>query len=75
MTFVQPHSLEEAVVLKESAPITDLVLALNQVPWVFIRIFGQVTGIVRRGGFQGPPLRMWVFRKVTVNEARFQALI
>jgi hypothetical protein len=41
------HSVAEAVVLSESAPITDLILALNTVPWVFIRILGEIA-IVKR---------------------------
>jgi hypothetical protein len=69
------HPFEEAVVLRESAPIVDLILALNQVSWVFVRIFGQVTGIVRREDLQDPPVRMWLFGMITVIEFRLLALI
>jgi hypothetical protein len=69
------HSFDQAIVLSESAPITDLILALNKVPWVFITILGEVTGIVRREDLQDPPVRMWLFGMITVIEYRLLALI
>jgi CBS domain-containing protein len=69
------HPIEEAKILKESAPLSDLVLALNTVPYLFVNFLGEVSGIVTRADLDDPPVRMWLFGLITLIEMRFLTLI
>ena len=69
------HPILEAKILKESAPLSDLVLALNQVPYLFVNFLGEVSGIVTRADLDDPPVRMWLFGLITLIEMRFLTLI
>ena len=67
--------IDEAAVLADSAPITEVILALNKSPRVFIRLLGAVGGVVTRADLQDPPVRMWLFGMITIVEMRLLALI
>ena len=41
----------------------------------FVRILGEVGGLVTRTDLQDPPVRMWLFGLLTAIEMRFQTLI
>ncbi|UCD41310.1 MAG: hypothetical protein JSV69_12140 [Chloroflexota bacterium] len=69
------HPIEEAKILKESAPLSDLVLALNTVPYLFVNFLGEISGIVTRADLDDPPVRMWLFGLITLIEMRFLTLI
>lgn len=69
------HPIDQAVVLADSAPITEVIQALNRSPRAFVRLLGAVGGIVTRADLQDPPVRMWLFGLVNIVEMRFLALI
>ncbi|MCU0501901.1 MAG: hypothetical protein MUC51_09070 [Anaerolineae bacterium] len=66
---------EAAVVLLPTAPLTEVIQALREAPRVFVRILGQVGGMITRADLQDPPVRMWLFGLVTAIELRFHDLI
>lgn len=65
----------DELILSDGAPLTELILALNKFPFVFIRILGQVGGITTRGDLHDPPVRMWLFGMITAFEIRLLNLI
>lgn len=69
------HSLEEATLLDDSAPLLSVLMKLNEVSFAFVRVFGEVGGIITRADLQKPPVRMWLFGIVTLIEMRFSDLI
>jgi CBS domain-containing protein len=69
------HPINEATILAESAPLSDLVLALNKVPYLFVVFLGEISGIVTRSDLDDPPVRMWLFGLITLIEMRFLTLI
>jgi hypothetical protein len=69
------HPFQEAVVLPDSAPLIDLVEALSNQPWAFVRLLGAVNGLVTRNDLQDPPVRMWLFGMITVIEMQFLEMI
>jgi hypothetical protein len=69
------HPIQEDQVLPGIAPLTDLVLALNLTPFLFVNLLGEVGGIVTRSDLQDPPVRMWLFGLITLIEMRFLDLI
>ena len=69
------HPVEEAKILSGHASLTDLVLALNQVPYLFVNFLGEISGIVTRADLQDPPVRMWLFGVITLIEMHFLTLI
>ncbi len=69
------HPIQEDQVLPGNAFLTDLVLALNQAPFLFVNYLGEVGGIVTRTDLQDPPVRMWLFGLITLIELRFLELI
>ena len=71
--FARPF--EDATVLLPTAPLTEVIQALSATPLVFVRILGQVGGVITRADLQDPPVRMWLFGLVTAIELRFQDLI
>jgi hypothetical protein len=66
---------DDAFVMKETAPLLEVILKLNESPHVFIRVLGQVGGVITRADLQKPPMRMWLFGIVTMIEMRFAELI
>jgi hypothetical protein len=69
------REFEDAAVLTDRAGLTDVILALADAPCVFVRVLGQVGGIITRDDLQDPPVRMWLFGLLTTMEMRFHALI
>ena len=69
------HPIEEARILAESASLSDLVMSLNQVPYLFVNFLGEISGIVTRADLDDPPVRMWLFGLITLIEMRFLTLI
>jgi hypothetical protein len=65
----------ETMVLPDSAPLTDVVLALCESPRIFVRMLGTVGGLVTSDDLQDPPGRMWLFGMITVIEMGFLQLI
>lgn len=69
------RSFDEAHVVIDTAPISDVVLKLEHTPRLFVSLLGRVGGIVTRSDLQKPPVRMWLFGMVTLIEMRFTRLI
>jgi hypothetical protein len=62
-------------VLPDSEPLLAAFAALRERRHVFIRIFGQVGGIVTRGDLQKAPVRLWLFGLVSLLEMQLQRLV
>ena len=69
------HPIAEARILSGHASLSELVLALNQVTYLFVNFLGEISGIVTRADLQDPPVRMWLFGVITLIEMRFLTLI
>ena len=65
----------DAIVLEDTAALVNVLLKLNQNPFAFITVLGQVGGIITRADLQKPAVRMWLFGIVTLIEMRFAELI
>jgi hypothetical protein len=72
---VYAHPFENALVLPDSIPLVELIHALQETSWAFIRILGEINGIITRQDLQDPPVRMWLFGLVTTLEMHFHKLI
>lgn len=66
---------ESASVIADSASLNEVVQGLNVFPCLFVRGFGQVSGLIRRNDLQKPPMRMWLFGLITITELRVTRLI
>lgn len=44
-------------------------------PCLFVRSFGEVSGVIGRRDLEKPPMRMWLFGLVTITELRVTRLI
>ena len=70
-----PGLLTPCTVLGDNAPIIEAIRVLQDQPVAFVRILGEVGGLVTRTDLQDPPVRMWLFGLLTAIEMRFQTLI
>jgi hypothetical protein len=71
--FMRPF--DEDLVLSDHTPLVDLVPALVDSPHAFVRVLGDVGGIVTREDLQDPPVRMWLFGIVTIIEMYYLRMI
>lgn len=62
-------------VVLDSAGFGDLVRLTNVRPRVFVKVLGQVGGIVTRTDLSKPPVRMWLFGMITIIEMGLTQLI
>ena len=69
------HSFDDQQVLKDNTPLVDMVLALVNSPYAFVRVLGEVSAIVTREDLQDPPVRMWLFGMVTIIEMYYLRMI
>lgn len=69
------HPFHEGDVVSASTGFPELVLRLNDRPWLFVNLLGQVGGIVTRTDLQKPPVRMWLFGMITIIEMGLTRLI
>jgi hypothetical protein len=69
------HPFEEDEVVADSLGFPELVRRLNDRPWLFINVLGQVGGIVTKTDLQKPPVRMWLFGMITIIEMALTRLI
>lgn len=66
---------DDAPVLEDNAPLMEVIRALQHAPIAFVRILGEVGGLVTRTDLQDPPVRMWLFGLLTAIELRSQQQI
>jgi len=59
----------------ESTTLLESIRRLNQSSFCFVRLLGEVGGIVTSDDLQKAPVRMWLFGLVTLIEMRFAVLI
>jgi hypothetical protein len=69
------HTFEEGEVIADSLGFPELVLRLDARPQVFVKILGQVGGIITKTDLQKPPVRMWLFGMITIIEMGLTQLI
>ena len=69
------HTLDTARVILESAPLNEVITALDSTPVLFVRSLGQIGGVICRRDLQKPAMRMWLFGLVTVSELRVTQMI
>jgi hypothetical protein len=69
------RTFDAVPILGDNAPIIEAIRALQDQPVAFVRILGEVGGLVTRTDLQDPPVRMWLFGLLTAIEMRFQTLI
>lgn len=62
-------------VVQEHDTITTLFERLADQPNVFVRMMGQVSGIVTKGDLQKAPARMWLFGLLSLLEMHFLRII
>ncbi len=67
--------IEEAIIVAESASLSDAILGLSNSPRLFVRVLGAVGGIITLSDLQKPPVRMWLFGMITLLEMRTTRLI
>lgn len=66
---------DAAALVTDATPLSDVVCALNTHPRLFVRAFGQISGVIPRSAIEKPPLRMWLFGLITISEQRVTRLI
>jgi hypothetical protein len=69
------HPINDAKILSGNAHLSELVLTLDQVPFLFVKFLGEISGVVTRADLDDPPVRMWLFGLITLIELRFLTLI
>jgi hypothetical protein len=66
---------DEASVVADSASLNDVVQKLSADSCLFLRTFGEVSGVIRMNDLQKAPMRMWLFGLVTITELRVTRMI
>lgn len=66
---------EQSRVLPDSAPLDQVIQALDEEPRLFIRGFWQIAGVITRYELQKAPVRMWLFGMLTLIEMRMTSQI
>jgi hypothetical protein len=69
------YPFDEGDVVSDSARIPELVMRLNDRQQLFVKVLGQVGGIVTKTDLQKPPVRMWLFGMITIIEMGLTRLI
>ena len=66
---------DDAMVLSDSAPLDQVIQALDHEPRLFVRGFWQIAGLIIRHDLQKAPVRMWLFGMLTLIEMRMTSQI
>jgi hypothetical protein len=66
---------DEASVIADSDSLNTVVRKLSPESCLFLRTFGEVSGVIRISDFQKAPMRMWLFGLVTITELRVTRMI
>lgn len=69
------HAFEDSEVIAHSLGFPELVLRLDARPQLFVKVLGQVGGIITKTDLQKPPVRMWLFGMITIIEMGLTQLI
>jgi hypothetical protein len=63
------------LLIQDSEPLVQAILALRETPYLFVESLGQVNGIVTRGDIQKAPVRMWLFGLISLTEMQLLRVI
>jgi hypothetical protein len=66
---------DEEGLLPDTASLSSAVLVLDKTEPVFIRMLGEVGGVITRSDLQKPPVRMWLFGVITILEMALVRII
>jgi hypothetical protein len=69
------HGFDPATLVADSSPLNEVVCLLNTHERLYVRAFGQISGVIPRQAIEKPPLRMWLFGLITITEQRVTRLI
>ncbi len=69
------RAFEEEAVVGDNDSLAEVVRKLQEHPYVFVRIFGDVGGVVTMQEMRRPPMRMWLFGLITLFEMDFGHII
>jgi hypothetical protein len=69
------NSFDPSVLVADSAPLNEVICSLRAQPRLFVRAFGQISGVISHSTLDKPPLRMWLFGLITISEQRVTQLI
>jgi hypothetical protein len=58
--------------VRESEPLLSAITLLRSQRYVFVRVLGQVGGIITRGDLQKTPVRLWLFGLLSLLEMQMQ---
>jgi hypothetical protein len=58
------------MLVSDGATLNEVIERLSWHPFVFVRSFGQIAGLIRRDDLDRPAMRMWLFGLVTIMERR-----
>jgi hypothetical protein len=72
---VPMRRIEASQVLDNAAPLSALVHVLTRHEYAFVRVLGEVGGVLAREDLQQPIGRMWLFGMVTFMELEFRKRI
>ncbi|MCC7418906.1 MAG: hypothetical protein IT428_01365 [Planctomycetaceae bacterium] len=67
---VSPQRFDPAMQVSDGAALNEVIERLSRHPFVFVRSFGQIAGLIRRDDLDRPAMRMWLFGLVTIMERR-----
>lgn len=62
------RAFEDDGVLHADAPLADVIESLVETERCFMRLLGQVVGVITRDDLQKPSVRMWLFGMITIIE-------
>ncbi len=66
---------DKVSVIADSDSLNDVVQKLSPESCLFLRTFGEVSGVIRISDLQKAPMRMWLFGLVTITELRVTSMI
>ena len=62
-------------VVDGDAPFTEVIFVLTRHDYCFVRLIGDIVGVIDRGSIDTPLMRMWLFGLITLTEMRISTLI
>ncbi len=65
----------DALLIQDSEPLVQAILAMRETPYLFVESLGQVNGIITLGDIQKAPVRMWLFGLISLTEMQLLRVI
>jgi hypothetical protein len=62
-------------VVEGEALLTDVIYVLSRHDYCFVRLLGDIVGVINRESIDKPLVRMWLFGLITVTEMRITNLV